>query len=322
MKHNWKIIALLLVMFLVTQFIGMYVVGYYAQEGHDLPFGMETPKIEKESDYYGNFIQIIFALVVAVGLLFLLNKFDMAFVLKLWFFTVIVIALGISLNSVLGRLGYSIFVAIAIALPLAFIKIYRRGVIAHNATELLIYPGIAAVFVPILNVWTIILLLILISIYDMWAVWKSGIMQKMAKYQINKLNIFGGFFIPYLSNKDRLKFQHHGRTQKNLIQRFLLRAKMKKSLKKKKVKVNIAILGGGDIAFPLLFSGAVLKTMLLTNTFFMAFAKTLIIPIFVTIALLFLFIKGRQDRFYPALPFLTAGCLVGYAVLHLVNILI
>jgi len=247
MKHNWKIIAILLGMFLVTQFIGMYVVSYYAQEGHDLPFGMETPKIEKESDYYNNFIQIIFALVIAVGLLFLLNKFDMAFVLKLWFFTVIVIALGISINSILGRLGYSIFIAIAIALPLAFIKIYRRGVIVHNSTELFIYPGIAAVFVPILNVWTIILLLILISIYDMWAVWKSGIMQKMAKYQIEKLNIFGGFFIPYLSKKDRLKFKKMS----------------KKELKKKKVKVNIAILGGGDVIFPIIAAGGF--TILLTS---------------------------------------------------------
>ena len=311
MKHNWKIIALLLVMFLVTQFIGMYVVGYYAQEGHDLPFGMETPKIEKESDYYGNFIQIIFALVVAVGLLFLLNKFDMAFVLKLWFFTVIVIALGISLNSVLGRLGYSIFVAIAIALPLAFIKIYRRGIIVHNVTELFIYPGIAAVFVPILNVWTIILLLILISIYDMWAVWKSGIMQKMAKYQINKLNIFGGFFIPYLSNKDRLKFQHHGRTQKNLIQRFLLRAKMKKSLKKKKVKVNIAILGGGDVIFPIIAAGVFMIRFGIISALFVTLGATL--------GLSGLFFFSEKKKFYPAMPFITAGIFAGMIAGYLIR---
>jgi presenilin-like A22 family membrane protease len=83
---------------------------------------------------------------------------------------------------------------LVIALPLAFTKIYGRNFLVHNLTELFIYPGIAAVFVPILNIWTIIVLLILISIYDMWAVWHSGIMQKMAKYQINQLKIFSGFY--------------------------------------------------------------------------------------------------------------------------------
>jgi len=41
----------------------------------------------------------------------------------------------------------------------------------------------------------------------MWAVWHSGIMQKMAKYQINKLNIFSGFFIPYANKKTKQKIK-------------------------------------------------------------------------------------------------------------------
>ena len=32
-------------------------------------------------------------------------------------------------------------------------KIYRKNLIIHNLTELAIYPGIATVFVPILNFW-------------------------------------------------------------------------------------------------------------------------------------------------------------------------
>ena len=69
-----------------------------------------------------------------------------------------------------------------------------KNLYIHNLTELLIYPGLAGVFVPLLSIWTMIFLLVLISVYDMWAVWHSGIMQKMAKYQINKLKIFSGFF--------------------------------------------------------------------------------------------------------------------------------
>ena len=69
----------------------------------------------------------------------------------------------------------------------------------------MIYPGIAAVFIPLLNVYGIIFLLLAISIYDMWAVWKSEFMQKMATYQIKNLKFFTGFFIPYANKEEKLK---------------------------------------------------------------------------------------------------------------------
>ena len=107
-----------------------------------------------------------------------MTKFKVEFILKLWFFIVIVLALGISINSFFPASKYIPIIALAIALPFALIKIFNRNILVHNATELFIYPGIAAIFVPLLNIWTMILLLILISVYDMWAVWKSKIMQK------------------------------------------------------------------------------------------------------------------------------------------------
>jgi presenilin-like A22 family membrane protease len=90
---------------------------------------------------------------------------------------------------------------------LAFWKVFGKNFLVHNITELLIYPGIAAVFVQILNFYTVFVLLILISIYDMWAVWHSGIMQKMAKYQMNELKVFSGFLVPYLTKVQREKIK-------------------------------------------------------------------------------------------------------------------
>ena len=77
-----------------------------------------------------------------------------------------------------------------------------------------------------------------------------------------------------------------------------------------KEKVRTAILGGGDIAFPLLFSGVILKTT--AN-----YLNPLIITIFAAIALLLLLMKGEKDKFYPAMPFLSLGCFIGYAVVLL-----
>ncbi len=294
MKHNLKITAILLGMFLVTQFIGLYVVNHYQQEGEELPYGMETPEIEKESDYYGFFTGIIIAFIIAISLLFFLMKFRFELILKVWFFLVVVIALGISLNAILPVSKYITWIILAITLPLAYIKIYKRDFLVHNTTELFIYPGIAAVFVPILNIYTIIALLIVISIYDAWAVWHSGIMQKMAKYQMEKLNVFSGFFIPYVSKKIKMQMKKLSKSQ----------------LKTKKVKVNVAILGGGDVIFPIITAGVVMAKFGGFHALFVIFGAT--------IGLTYLFFFAEKKKFYPAMPFITAGILIGLGLSWLI----
>ncbi|MAH03411.1 hypothetical protein CMI39_01345 [Candidatus Pacearchaeota archaeon] len=194
-------------------------------------------------------------------------------------------ALGLTFTSFFPGIKYASLIVLIIALPLAYIKIYKREFLIHNLTELFIYPGIAAVFVPLLNIWTIVILLILISIYDIWAVWHSGIMQKMAKYQINKLNIFSGFFVPYVSKKIKLKL------------------KMMKKSKKKKIRVNIAILGGGDVIFPIITAGVMLKTL--------GFLGALFVIIGATLGLGYLFFFAEKKKFYPAMPYITAGIFAG-----------
>ena len=297
MKHTLKITAIILAMFVITQFIGLFVVNHYLAEENDLPLGLETPEIEKESDYYGFFSGIVIAFVIVILLLFFLMKFKVEFILKLWFFIVVIISLVISFNAIIPQFKQLLIVSVLIALPLAFIKIYKTSFLIHNATELLIYPGIAAVFVPILNIWTIIGLLILISVYDMWAVWHSGIMQKMAKYQINKLKIFSGFFVPYVSKQVRQKIKKMKKTLK------------KSELKKKRIKVNVAILGGGDVIFPIIAAGVMLKTLGLISAILVLAGATL--------GLAYLLFAAEKKKFYPAMPYITAGIFVGIGISYI-----
>jgi presenilin-like A22 family membrane protease len=188
-------------------------------------------------------------------------------------------------------------------------KIFKRNLIIHNLTELLIYPGIATLFVPILNFWSIIVLLLIISIYDIWAVWHSGIMQKMAKYQINTLKVFSGFFIPYISKKMRKQLQ---KLRKN------------KKLKNKKVRVNIAILGGGDVVFPLITAGVVLMAnkIFLPFTNIQIFTGGIIPALFViagaTLGLSLLLSFSEKKKFDPAMPFITGGILFGLILSYLI----
>jgi len=290
MKHNIKVTAILLLMFIITQFIGLYVVNYYSAEDNPIPYGMEPPVPE----YYGVFTQIIIAFIIAVAILFAITKFELQTILKIWFFVVMLIALALTFNAFFPDFKYVSYVALLVALPFTIIKIFGKDILVHNFTELLIYPGIAAVFVPILNITTAIIFLILISIYDAWAVWHSGIMQKMAKYQVDKLNIFTGFFVPYVSKKVKLKLK-----------------KMKKSdLKKSKIKVNVALLGGGDVIFPIIISGVLLNTVGLGPALFAMLGATL--------GLAYLFFFAKKKKFYPAMPFITAGILIMTGISYLV----
>ncbi len=304
MKHGWKITIVLLSMFLITQIIGLAVIHAYIPktetiiiDGEEtnitinpLPYGMQPPEIEPEF----SLLTIIISFAVAILLIFLLSRIKAMLFLRIWFFVVVILALGITFNSLFFyfNIPYTSVVAVLVALPLAFYKIFKRNLLVHNLTELLIYPGIAAVFVPILNVWTIIVLLIIISAYDIYAVWHSGFMQKMAKFQINQLKFFAGFFVPYLSKKDKEKI-------KIMKQRY----KNKKSFKNKKIRVSLAILGGGDVIFPIIAAGIFLKSF---NIF-----SALLITLGATIALAVLFITARKGKFYPAMPFLTSGIFIG-----------
>jgi len=291
MKHNVKITIILLAMFLVTQFIGIYVVNHYSNPAHPLPYGMENPEAESEADFYTSFLpSIIIAFIFAIILLILLTKFKLAFVLKIWFFIVVLIAIGIFLTSVLPTGKYSPWIALVFALPFAIIKVFKRNFLIHNLTELVIYPSIASVFVPLLNIWTIIFLLVLISVYDMWAVWRSGIMQKMAKYQINELKIFSGFFVPYISKKQRAE----------LVK---IKKENPKKLEKTKVRASIAILGGGDVVFPIITSGVVFAKF--------GFLGALFVIIGATLGLAYLMFIGEKKKFYPAMPFISVGIFLG-----------
>ena len=224
MKHNLKITAILLAMFVITQFIGLSVLhanplkidkeinGTIEEVSNPYLKWATPPEPETNREYVGFFSQLVTAFIIAIILLFILMKFQIATVLRFWFFAVVSIALFLAFIAV-GKIMQFQFsntialISIILAISLAFIKIYKKNILVHNFTELLIYPGIAVVFVPLLNLYTIIALLILISLYDMWAVWHSGFMQKMAKYQINKLKVFSGFFIPYISKKVKMSLQ-------------------------------------------------------------------------------------------------------------------
>ena len=301
MKHSLTITLILLGMFLLTQIVGLGVVASYAPHieqvvkfnedntttlenitTYNLPYGMDPPQgIEPKS----SLVSIIIALVIAIVLMILLMRFNAEKFLRLWFFLVVIIALGITLTAALPKFAAASFIAILVALPLAYFKVFKRNIIIHNFTEVMIYPGIAAIFVPLVTITTAIVLLVIISLYDMYAVWHTGFMQRMARYQIKTLKIFSGFFIPYMNSKD-------------------------KAGSKKSVKVSVAILGGGDVVFPIILASVVMQQL--------SFWHGFIVSIGATLALAVLFYMSEKGKFYPAMPFISIGCFIALGIAYLI----
>ncbi len=299
MKHTLKVTLILVFLFFVSQVIGLAITNAYidhraSEERGEvvfvkLPYDIERPPVEQKS----SFIFIITAVLIGTVLVLLLIKFKKTLLWKIWFFLAVVLCLSIAFSAFMNH-----YIALFLSLILSGYKIFKPNVFIHNVTEVFVYGGLAAIFVPIMNLFAVFVLLVLISVYDFFAVFKIKHMVTMAKFQ-TKSKVFAGLLLPYKRESG-------------------------KGIKKG-VKVNTiaktAILGGGDIGFPLLFAGVVMKDLMLESSILVGFLKTLIIPIVVSIALFLLFVKGRKDRFYPAMPFLTAGCFVGYFILLLINLL-
>jgi len=236
----------------------------------ELPLKIERPEIEEKTSFITIFIIIIFSTLIAL----LLMRFNAMKLWKLWFFISITLTITIALNAFIHQ-----YFALAIGIIFALIKVFKPNIIVNNLAELFIYGGLAAIFVPILNLFSITILLILISIYDFYSVFKSKHMIKLAKFQ-TKSKIFAGINIPY------------------------------KIKEEKKEKFTTAILGGGDIGFTLFFSGVVLKEF--------NFLSAVIVSLITSLALLFLFLYSKKGKFYPAMPMLTLGCFLGLLIARLI----
>ncbi len=320
MKHNLRISLFLVFIFLVSQIFGIAVFYQYfniektSKEGKTVIneeaysiTGTEPLKLENE-DYA--WLVIAASIFIGTLVMLLIMKLKKPLIMKYWlFFAVfysIVISIapfvknGLAFLSGLFDIGsVSVLAGIIsyiIAFFLAFYKFKFKSPLIHNLSEILVYPGIAIIVLSFTNLYAAFFLLLIISAYDMYAVWKSRHMVKMAKFQAEEARVFAGLMLEY-----KAKRKNAGSEKK--IKKALVEPEKAKALAKK--GKERAILGGGDIAFPMLFSGAMLKSTADP-------ASSLLVAFFSAFALMLLFLLSKPKKFYPAMPFLSAGCFVGY----------
>ncbi|MBT3465279.1 hypothetical protein HOD20_08425 [archaeon] len=319
MKHNINVTTYLIILFYLSQLIGLFVVNQSIQDVIKVDgitqvqyeeVAVERPETEGAESF--NFM--LGSIFVGTMLVLVLIKFRLHKVWKIWFLLAVGSTLAISLSIFLdNRIAY------IIGFIFAYFKIFRPNVYVHNFTEVFMYSGIAVLLVPIFDVFWMLMLLLAISVYDAFAVWKSKHMIKMAKFQ-SETKLFAGLNIPYeiKGHKKGKVVSLNSPPLPDHMKKVNIKSKMNAHVKQEG-SVRSAILGGGDIAFPLLFAGSVMIDLIKSDIpRNLAFLKTLPVPLFAGFALIYLFWRSEKGKFYPAMPFITVGCLLGYGIVLLI----
>ena len=175
-------------------------------------------------------------------------------------------------------------------LPLLFcaLLVYRRAkhptLLNHNLFIGLGLAGISAILGLSFQPEAFVILLALLSIYDFIAVYKTKHMQKMATSML-KSGTMMGLIIPH-------KFTN-----------------LSASLEKVQSGKEFVILGGGDIAFPLMFSSSLIAVYGITSSLVVA-----AFAVFGILLTFLLFLSQKKRKPLPALPTISFFTILGYLV--------
>jgi len=162
----------------------------------------------------------------------------------------------------------------------------------QNLVMVLAMVGVAAVFGRLISPWTTMALLLALAIYDFLAV-RFGYMVWMAK-KLSDSNTLPAFFIPKSISEWKNEMKE---------------STVSKLVEEKSSDRKYSILGGGDIAFPLLLASSVY--------FAQGFYSALIVAIFSLVGLIgaywiqAVFLKGKP---MPALPPIAVLSLIGLLI--------
>jgi len=173
-------------------------------------------------------------------------------------------------------------VPLVLVFLLVFWWIKKPIVLNQNLLIILSLAGIGASTGLILKPEAVILILVVLSIYDFIAVYKTKHMVKMAKDMIESGTILGLVF----------PFEFSG---------FL-----KSTREIRPGEGKFLVLGGGDVAFPLIFSVSVLGSGILKSFLIALFS------LFGLIANFLFFIKQKERKPIPALPLISLFSIIGY----------
>jgi presenilin-like A22 family membrane protease len=234
-----------------------------------------------------SFLEFIFYFFLATLFAFLIFRFLRERIIKGKIYKI----LFLSVSFFSSLIFFESFLPEPIPLILVFLLIFWwiKKPIVLNQNLLIIFSlaGIGATLGLSLKPEAVILILIILSIYDFIAVYKTKHMVKIAKDMIEAGTILGLVF-PF----EPLGF-------------------LKSTKEIKPGEGKFLVLGGGDVALPLIFSVSLLKFGIL---------KPFIIALFSLLGLFanfLLFIFQKERKAIPALPLISLFSIIGYFIVSI-----
>lgn len=267
MGANQKVVIVLLVTLLVVQAIGLYL-------GSKL---IAMPELQPVSGAeYG--VGIFLYIMVATAVVLVIIKFWRRF-LKVMELLAIFISTEIFFEVLL--LGFveaetGVLLAVGLALLITASRIFWKTYLTQNIAIIASIIGVGALLGATLGFLPALILLGLLTVYDVIAVFKTKHMVTMAKEIV----------------KQKLAFTMAIPTKGHVFQ-----------------------LGGGDLVMPLVFSVAVLREFGAVTAFATVFGSMIALMIF------FAWLVNKPGKAYPALPPVTIGAIVGWALAVIIGVI-
>ncbi len=334
MKHKLDITLLILFFFVLSQILGIITLEHTTQINkiqiqnkteykivEKKPIGTERITQNDKETQKNVLITIILGLLTGFLLMKLLIKTKSKNLWIIIYYYITYVLTYITLTAFLSK-KVSIILAITIII-LKNIKITPQ--LIKNFLEILIYPAFALMFSPIITPLGGIIMLILLSLYDAYAVWKSKSMIELANFQLNTK--FTGLLFEYEEEKENkkqkketqttTKLQKVQNTEEKIETKKVKTQKAKKQIKKiERKNYRKALLGGGDLAFTTIFTG--------TIYLYLGLYVAILTIIFSTIGLAYLFYNSEKGKMYPAMPFITFFAImptIAYYIVYFLNVI-
>jgi presenilin-like A22 family membrane protease len=267
---NNEVITQLIVLFLVTQALGLAVGATFIQEE------ISTTIVNDNPEDPVNAVGLIVYILVLTGALLLvitIVKTDLVFKIMeaLAVFATSFIVFGSFLNNI----------SIVLALSLAFIvarMIWREHLLLRNVAAIISSAAVGALIGVSLGIIPILIFMVLLSVYDFIAVFKTKHMVTLAK-SMTQSNVSFTYAIP---------------TKKHVYQ-----------------------LGTGDMVVPLAFAASVLHSTPSTYEGLLVFAPAIVVLIASLMGLIITldYASQKKGRALPALPLQALLMLITYGIL-------
>ena len=227
-----------------------------------------------------------FVLIILFGAIFFISRHKKVAHFSFKVFLILIVFSGAQV--VFGTFMPSLWGLIA---AVVFTLLFARGgnVMMHNLGIILGIGGIAAVFGLSISVEFGLILLVVLSLYDILAVYVTKHMVAMARSMIEGGAIFG-FLVPF---KFKGFFYNRERARTGVGEEFM-------------------ILGSGDIGLPLIFVSSLVKFSLTSAVITAVFS---LLGLFLTHIL---FVNQGQKKVMAALPPIATMTIIGYLISTLV----